>query len=355
VVVEEGASVTLLSAVTLVFAHQFSASVDFRPYHQQTETIPQALVQVVALLMIDKAEHTSIQYISLAISLITAGAAIAFTDRVLDKDKARRKVDPKLFGYVPSFKDGQYRQLLNMVMFFSTYVGAKMFSLSVLVARGGVAVAGGWLWAEFAALLGLRVFMRNWRVYRRGADGVGIGLLVHFLLYIALLSAPFPLLRNPTFLTSRVYSGGLLYMLLVNFAQVGVAYRCYDQGTVDETTAWGMLVALTTVCVVAGAGAYRYVPQSHKRTFYEHLTFRRHVETFWWNEARGNVDHKGRELDGIEGARPFLSLWLSSHYLPKERCKAFYAENWARWEVEEPEWFDEEFKAAVPTELRPNM
>ena len=53
--------------------------------------------------MTDTAEHTAIQYVSLAISLVTAGAAIAFTDRVLDKDKARRKTDPHLFGYVPSF------------------------------------------------------------------------------------------------------------------------------------------------------------------------------------------------------------------------------------------------------------
>jgi hypothetical protein len=34
-------------------------------------------------------------------------------------------------------------------------------------------------------------------------------------------------------------------------AQVGIAYRCYDQGTVDETTAWGVLVLLTAVCVAA--------------------------------------------------------------------------------------------------------
>ena len=190
-------------------------------------------------------------------------------------------------------------------------------------------------------------------MYRRGADGVGVSILVHFGLYIALLSAPFPLLRNPTFLTSRVYSGGLLYMLLANFAQVGIAYRCYDQGTVDETTAWGVLVMLTAVCVAAGAGAYRYVPRSHRRTFYEHLTFRRHVETFWWDEARYE-DSKGRELD-IDGRRATLPLWLSSHYLPTERCRAFYAENWARWEEEPPEWFDEEFKAAVPRELRPNL
>ena len=187
--------------------------------------------------MTDKAERTSLQYVSLTISLLTAGSAIAFTDRVVDTNKERRTSDPHLFGYVPSFESGQHRQLLCMVVFFSTYIGAKLFALSVLVVRGGIAVMGAWLLAEFAVLLGVRVGIGNWRVYRRGVDGVGVGLLAHLALYIGLLSAPFPLLRNPTFLTSRVYSGGLLYMLLANFAQVGVAYRYYDQGTVDETTA----------------------------------------------------------------------------------------------------------------------
>ncbi len=30
--------------------------------------------------------------------------------------------------------------------------------------------------------------------------------------------------------------------------------------------------------------------------------------------------------------------------LPMENCKAFNEENWRRWEVEQPEWFDDEFK-----------
>ncbi len=242
-----------------------------------------------------------------------------------------------------------------MVVFFSTYVGAKMFSLSVLVSRGGITVAGVWLLVEFAVLLGVRMGLGNWRLYRRGADGAGFGLLVHLGFYIALLSAPFPLLRNPTFLTSRVYSGGLLYMLMVNFVLVSITYRYYDQGTVDERTARGVLSTMTAVCIVAGAVAYRYVPRSHRKTFYEHLTFKRYVETFWWNEARNDVDHKGRELDTQEGVRACLSLAFSSHYLPMQRCKAFYAENWARWEEEQPEWFDEEFKAEVPKELKPKV
>ena len=107
---------------------------------------------------------------------------------------------------------------------------------------------------------------------------------------------------------------------------------------------------------MAGAAAYRYVPTSHKRTFYEHRTFKRHVETFWWNEARHDVDHKGRELDKQEGIQACLPLAFSSHYLPMDECKAFYEANWRRWVEEErrgeqPEWFDDEFKGLVPREL----
>jgi hypothetical protein len=70
------------------------------------------------------------------------------------------------------------------------------------------------------------------------------------------------------------------------------------------------------------------------------------VETFWWNEARHGLD-PNTTLD-IDGVRAVLPVWLSAHYLPMERCKAFYRENWARWEEEQPEWFDEEFR---PREL----
>ena len=202
--------------------------------------------------------------------------------------------------------------------------------------------------------MGVRVLLGNWRFYRRGADGVGMSLLLHFGMYIGLLAAPFPLPRIPTFLTSRVYSLGLFYMLFINFAFLAISYHRFDGcATVDETTAWAILVAATVVCVMAGAVAYWYVPTSHKRTFYEHRTLKRHVETFWWNEARHDVDHKGREFETQEGIRACLPLVFSIHYLPKERCAEFYRENWARWEEEQPEWFDKEFKESVPRELLP--
>ena len=130
---------------------------------------------------------------------------------------------------------------------------------------------------------------------------------------------------------SRLYSAGLLSMILANFIQVGIAYRYFEGNeTVDETAARGILVGATAVCVGSGLVAYLHVPKSHRRTFYEHLRFRRHVETFWWNEARHGLD--ANTTFDIDGVRAFLPVWLSAHYLPIERCKAFYAENWVRWE-----------------------
>ena len=47
---------------------------------------------------------------------------------------------------------------------------------------------------------------------------------------------------------------------------------------------------------------------------------------------------------------------FSIRYLPKEKCEAFYEENWRRWEERKPQpvWFDKEFKELVPRELLPS-
>ena len=135
---------------------------------------------------------------------------------------------------------------------------------------------------------------------------------------------------------------------------MNITYRLFGgSDTVDETTAWAILFSATAVCVISGTVAYRYVPETHKKTFYEHLTFKQYVETFWWNEVMTTIDHKGRECDQ-EGVRAELPLWVPIQYLPKEKIKAFYEENWTRWESEQPEWFDDEFKELVPRELLPS-
>jgi hypothetical protein len=239
-----------------------------------------------------------------------------------------------------------------MTTFFSSNMGSKMFALAVLIVSANTSkwavFVPIWVLFEFCFLLGVRMSIGNWRFYRRGADGVGFSLLAQSACYIALLACPFPLFRNPVFLTPRVYSFGLLYMLLSNFVFVGIAYHSFEGCKIlSEIMAWAVILLSTAVCVVSGAIAFYYVPKNLKGTFYGHLTFKEYVATFWWNEARHDVDHKLRELDTQEGIRACLPTWCSIYYLPVEECKEFYKENWENWEREQPEWFDEDFKEIV--------
>ena len=322
-------------------------------YVLATETIPQSLIQFIALLITPFEDHQPLMYVSLIISLLSAGLSIAATDRVLDQSKARRRIDPKLYGYVPTAANGANRQNYAMVAFFSSYMGSNMFALAVLIVSASkwAVFVPCWFALEFCVLLGVRASLGNWRFYKKGADGAGPSLLLHLVMYIALLACPFPLIRNPVFLTPRVYSFGLLYQLLSNFVFVGIAYHSFEGCEIlRETTAWAILFLSTVVCVVSGAVAFYYVPKNLRGTFYGHFTWKEYVATFYWNEARHAVV-RNIEMDTQEGIRATLPLRFSIYYLPVAELREFYMENWERWEIDQPEWFDEEFKKRIPKEL----
>ncbi len=84
----------------------------------------------------------------------------------------------------------------------------------------------------------------------------------------------------------------------------------------------------------------------HKGTFcHEHPTFQQYMATWWWNDARHDVDPKGRELDTHDETRSMLSLRLSSAMSPMRNIILSKGGGW-RWEEEQPEWLDEEDEAS---------
>ena len=169
--------------------------------------------------------------------------------------------------------------------------------------------------------------------------------------YLSLLSAPFPILRNPTLLTPRIYSIGLLYNITNNFAIIAVSYHVFGATEyLDEQYAWLGLSLITAVCLVSGAISYHYVPESHKTTFYLHYTFKEHLKSFKWNQT-STTDHKRREVDTQEAVRALFAIKYSLHYLPKEKLIELYKNRWTDWCANPPQWFDEDFRALVPREL----
>ncbi|GMH62912.1 hypothetical protein TL16_g03585 [Triparma laevis f. inornata] len=314
-----------------------------------SEAIPQSLVQTLVILMYPD-QRTTLQFVSLIASFLTTGFVVASSDREMDKNKYRRKNEPLLFGYVP--ETNSHRQMVASISFFSLYKLAKVSSLSLLVASSSFRYAVILLILESFGFLGWRMVYGNWRFYKRGLDGRGFSLFAHFGWYICLLSAPFLLARNPTFLTPRIYAGGLLYMLSVNFMILVFSYQVFDASAyLSQSEAWTGLSAITLLCLVSGGIAFHYVPGSHKATFYKSLTFKEHVATFWWNDCRYSADHNYKITTDQQYIRAMIPLRWSHHYTPDDKIVAFYKDHWKDWCADPPDWFDEEFKSLVPEDL----
>ena len=142
--------------------------------------------------------------------------------------KFRRKDEPLLLGYTAG-KQYATKQLCTSVIFFTSYVVAKTLSFSILfVSAPSKFYPLGWLVLEYFGFLLWRKSYGNWRMYRNGTDGTIFSLLWHLGCYLCLLSAPFPMMRVPAFLTPRIYSRGLLYMLIINFVMVAVSYQIFN-------------------------------------------------------------------------------------------------------------------------------
>ncbi|GMH70076.1 hypothetical protein TL16_g05316 [Triparma laevis f. inornata] len=314
-----------------------------------SEAIPQSLVQTLVVLMYPD-QRTTLQFVSLLASFLTTGFVVASSDREIDLSKYRRKSEPLLFGYVPD--TNSHKQMVASVSFFSLYKLAKVSSLALLISASSFRYAVILLTLEFFGFLGWRMTYRNWRLYQRGLDGRGFSLFIHFCLYICLLSAPFPLVRCPNLLTPRIYAGGLMYMLSVNFMILVFSYQVFDASAyLSQSEAWTGLSTITFLCLVSGGITLYYVPGSHKATFYKSLTWKEHVTTYWWNDCRYSMDHHHRITTDQQCIRAMIPIWVSKHYTPDDKIVAFYKDHWKDWCADPPDWFDEEFKSQVPEDL----
>jgi len=133
---------------------------------------------------------------------------------------------------------------------------------------------------------------------------------------------------------------------------IGLSYHAFNTHLyLTENVAWLALSVTTLIAIVSGGIFFSYVPESHRKTFYEEKTWKEHLATFWWNEATSTIDHKHREVDTNEGVRALLSVKYSIHYLPTELLIEYYKRNWAEWVADPPEWFDADFRAMIPLEL----
>ena len=314
------------------------------------ETIPQSFIQMVALLIMEKNDISTIQYISLFVTFVSAGTSCSLSDRSLDINQHMRQCDPYINGYVPI--NGSFIQLIAMVLFISFYMIMKVFAVSLNIVVGNSVAIMCWLLFEMTILLGIRMYYKNWRFYKDGADGIIFSLITHFFIYISMMTVPFPALRNPTFLTYRVYCGVIIYSIISNYVFVLVPYSFFWETSyiIHEYTAFGMLITTTVLSVLSASVAYYYIPKALKNSTYKYNTFSDYLSSYHWNESTICL-YKNIEYETQDAIRATIPIRYSFYYIPVFKLIRFYADNWDKWEKDPPEWFDDDFKNNIPIEL----
>ena len=133
---------------------------------------------------------------SIAGCVVSIAYLVATTELDVDTSKQFRTNWSKVHGYFPASNMMQGVVITGIVLFVGGYLGTKLVALTILASTSPVG-AVGWCAAEVVALWLLRYFAegRVWRFHIRGLSGAVPSLILHLVIYLGMLAAPFPMLR----------------------------------------------------------------------------------------------------------------------------------------------------------------
>lgn len=344
------------------FVEAFRYEIDILPFYKQllsndyvlwaartidilSRTLPQIMIQMYAYFIIESEQRTPIQYLSVILSLMSCGSSIAYTDRIVDMDEYRRRSDQTMFGYVPHVLCDSNKQYVSLALFYTGYLISKSYTFTIFaLASPSVTYPMMVMAAECMILFAVRFYYKNWRFYRKGADGAAFSIAAHCFIYMCLFAAPFPTIRNPALLTPRIYACSVAYMMLVNFPILIWSYSVLDAYTYCKIpflySILGVLCS-TLLTFSSGALSFYYVPIDIKPSFYKCQTMHQYISDWWWDNAKIDYIENSVYINSLNSMRANLPNWCSSHYLPLNKLKNLFEKKDELWKSSDMQWYDD--------------
>jgi hypothetical protein len=306
------------------------------------EAIPGVIIQLMAIAT-DDGDVSRAAWVSLSVSALTTGYASATISYDCDTDPVRREQVPAFYGYVPA----------NPTKRLIIFVSMMLVSACMLVIRSTTIVV---LW-----LLGGR-----WVSLYVGAD-----LLLYLL--VKILRGDFwywiPLGGNAEVLNSIVFR--LLVKVVGDFTSIVQFRHSYDLGGMYWMLGFMLTMSSLPVAILTAKSVEKNIEEELRIAQTTAMVLIPFVTVcfacFFWNinieyltsfisTQRGNdysmsyfVDGESEEVK-FEVFRKSRRHWVSI----KSDIHKWVRLNWAKWEEEQPEWFTDQLKAAVPVEFIPS-
>lgn len=237
------------------------------------QSLPQGFYQcLVVLRMATRGLAPSwVQWASIAGAATSVAFIVADTERSVDTSKNYRLNYPTAHGYMPDTPGSERRAWLVSCGTFCLIGGTvvlKWLAIATLATASGV-VAAGWLMVECLVLLVLRQSIEgSWRFHMWGLDGAFPSLLMHVIIYLGSVAAPFPFLRVAGFLGPALYSPAVCYQVLVSPVMLLVAFSMEGGVELPEAESWALL-GVTTATILFGASLmWCFMVPKFRNTFY---------------------------------------------------------------------------------------
>ena len=263
-------------------------------------SLPQGFFQCYFLMQQDPERRKLTQFSLVFGEAVRVAYLVMETDRGIDLSDRLRALFPQIHGYMPPSPTRQNLVSFGTFVFVGFYLSCKWIALTVLTLRSPVATSV-WMAAEcFALLLGRLATEGSLRFYHVGTEGLVPSAVVHFMLFVGGLGAPFPVLRFPGYL-GLLYPIVVLYSLLLSNPAMIYYGTQGDLKEDDHFTAWGKemlwvtLAFFTTMCFGAAALAAAFMDREHWRSFAPSVrlghpgSMRRYLDEWAWTR-RGRTE-----------------------------------------------------------------
>jgi hypothetical protein len=303
------------------------------------EAIPGVIIQLMAITSSDKNVGTS-AWLSVAVSAITTGFASATVSYDWDTDPLKREEAPNFYGYIPAKASKRTVVFVSMLLFTA---GMLLIRCTTIVLLG--LLGGGWVFLYIGADLGLYLLVKMlrrdfWYFAPLGGNAEIVSSIFNrVIIKIIVDFTSIVQFRHPNEVGGVYWLFGLLLTMMSLPVSTYMASPYVDEKAIDiASSIVNYFMPITTLCFAV---------------FFLNIE-RRYWHTFW-STQRSKDFTMAYFLKGKSDRRKFDVLTNSRHQWVsiEEEIKKWVELNWAKWEEEQPEWFDNVSKAFVPVEFIP--
>jgi hypothetical protein len=292
----------------------------------------------------DAESRSSLALASIVISALTAGMASATVSYDYDVSPVKRKETPDFYGYIP---DGGMRSVIFAVMVLNSALLLLIRSIGAAFLM--LADERYFLWylagdtGLFFVLKIARGDFYYWIPFE-GALGIFGSFLIRVVDKVVTDATGLIQFRHPYQLGGAYWTGNMFIAVASSFAALYIYFEGLkgNEGgaVISEKLAWGLMLLLSGAWAVNFGLFLLVMKKKYRKTFFS------------------TKSGKNFSMDVFESDDDAVKclIFTDNRNMWKKiepEVKAWVQDGWERWEEEQPEWFDDAFRARVYDDMLP--